>query len=50
MGREIRGEEVEKVGDEGPGEVREVVDGREGIMRAVISVADLVSWVCTIIQ
>jgi len=29
--------------------VRDVVGGREGIMWAVISVADLVSWVCTII-
>jgi hypothetical protein len=29
--------------------VREVVGGREGIMRAVISVANLVSWVSTII-
>jgi hypothetical protein len=28
--------------------VRELVGGREGIMRAVISVADLVSWVCKI--
>ena len=29
--------------------VREVVGGMEGVMRAVISVADLVSWVCIII-
>jgi hypothetical protein len=29
--------------------VREVVGGREGVTRAVISVADLVSWGCTII-